>query len=476
MEADKLRIPVVALVDSAMPLDLFKRVAYPVPAKDSAQFVYLFCNLITKTFLLEQKKIAKDDSTSKTDKREQVERIEESKLPKDELVVVSYESLAPISRDTEEIKELLDKLVVLKFNGALGTEMGFNGPKSGIEVCNGLTHLDLIVNQIESLNSKFGCDVSLLLMNTVKTHDDTAKVLEKYPKSNIVMLKSSGGQTGENELYPSDYSAVFLSLMKSGTLDVLLLQDKEYILVVGSDNVAAVIDPKILNHLIQNKVEYSMEVTPTTLLDMDSSILNSRQQNFQLSEIAWSSAQHTDKFKLIDTRSLWVNLRAIKRLVDTDALKIDNFSVSKGGDSDQIPLPETAAGSAIRFFDRVIGINVPQSHFLPMNATSDLLLLQSDLYTCDEGILVRNINRTNPVNPSIDLGPEFGKVSDFLSRFKSIPSIVELDNLKVTGDVWFGADITLKGRVNINAKPGIKLEIPDGVVLHNKDINDPEDI
>ena len=40
-----------------MPLDAFKKIAYPVPAKDSVQFVYLFCNLITKTFLYEQKKM-----------------------------------------------------------------------------------------------------------------------------------------------------------------------------------------------------------------------------------------------------------------------------------------------------------------------------------------------------------------------------------------------------------------------------------
>lgn len=38
------------------------------------------------------------------------------------------------------------------------------------------------------------------------------------------------------------------------------------------------------------------------------------------------------------------------------------------------------------------------------------VLLQSDLYTCDEGVLVRNIARTNPENPVIELGPEFEKV------------------------------------------------------------------
>lgn len=36
------------------------------------------------------------------------------------------------------------------------------------------------------------------------------------------------------------------------------------------------------------------------------------------------------------------------------------------------------------------------------------------------------------------------QVSDFLSRFKSIPSIIELNSFKVNGDVWFGTDITLK--------------------------------
>lgn len=31
-----------------------------------------------------------------------------------------------------------------------------------------------------------------------------------------------------------------------------------------------------------------------------------------------------------------------------------------------------------------------------------------------------------------------------MGRFKSIPSIVELDSLKVAGDVWFGAGVILK--------------------------------
>lgn len=37
-------------------------------------------------------------------------------------------------------------------------------------------------------------------------------------------------------------------------------------------------------------------------------------------------------------------------------------------------------------------------------------ILQSDLYTLNDGFVTRNPARANPANPSIDLGPEFKKV------------------------------------------------------------------
>lgn len=44
---------------------------------------------------------------------------------------------------------MLDKLVVLKLNGGLGTTMGCTGPKSVISVRSEFTFLDLTVQQIE---------------------------------------------------------------------------------------------------------------------------------------------------------------------------------------------------------------------------------------------------------------------------------------------------------------------------------------
>jgi UTP--glucose-1-phosphate uridylyltransferase len=50
-------------------------------------------------------------------------------------------------------ENLLDKLAVLKLNGGLGTTMGCVGPKSIIEVRDGMSFLDLTVRQIEVLSA-----------------------------------------------------------------------------------------------------------------------------------------------------------------------------------------------------------------------------------------------------------------------------------------------------------------------------------
>lgn len=36
------------------------------------------------------------------------------------------------------------------------------------------------------------------------------------------------------------------------------------------------------------------------------------------------------------------------------------------------------------------------------------------------------------------------QVQEYLKRFQGIPDLLELDHLTVSGDVWFGKDVTLK--------------------------------
>ncbi|KAL9355191.1 hypothetical protein Peur_053161 [Populus x canadensis] len=122
--------------------------------------------------------------------------------------------------------------------------------RSGIEVCNGLTFLDLIVIQIENLNNKYGCSVPLFLMNPFNTHDDTQKIIEKHSNSNIeihtfnqsqyprlvaddFVPMPSKGHTDKDGWYPPGHGDVFPSLKNSGKLDALLSRGKEYVFVAN---------------------------------------------------------------------------------------------------------------------------------------------------------------------------------------------------------------------------------------------------
>ena len=57
LEADRSLIPIASLVDSTIPCEFYKRINYPIPANDPILFVYLFRHSITKTVILERKRI-----------------------------------------------------------------------------------------------------------------------------------------------------------------------------------------------------------------------------------------------------------------------------------------------------------------------------------------------------------------------------------------------------------------------------------
>ena len=60
------------------------------------------------------------------------------------------------------------------------------------------------------------------------------------------------------------------------------------------------------------------------------------------------------------------------------------------------------------------------------------------------------------------------QLDQYEARFKTIPNILELDHLTVSGDVTFGTNVTLKGTVIIVAETGSRIDIPDGSLLENK--------
>ena len=82
----------------------------------------------------------------------------------------------------------MEKLVVVKLNGGLGTSMGCKGPKSVIPVRNDLTFLDLTVQQIEHLNKVYDADVPLVLMNSFNTDEETHKIIKRYTGFRVRIL------------------------------------------------------------------------------------------------------------------------------------------------------------------------------------------------------------------------------------------------------------------------------------------------
>ena len=73
-------------------------------------------------------------------------------------------------------KDMLEKAVVIKLNGGLGTSMGMDKPKGLLEVKNSLTFLDITVRQ----NRKPGPGVPVVFMNSFYTRNDTLAALLPY--------------------------------------------------------------------------------------------------------------------------------------------------------------------------------------------------------------------------------------------------------------------------------------------------------
>ena len=405
--------------------------------------------------------------------------------------VVDYNDLA-----NSDSVDFLKKLAVIKLNGGLGTSMGCVGPKSVIEVRDGMSFLDLSVRQIEYLNRTYKVNVPFVLMNSFNTDEDTQNIIKKYEGHNIDILtfnqsryprilkdsllpapKSYNSQI--SDWYPPGHGDVFESLYNSGILDKLIERGVEIVFLSNADNLGAVVDLRILQHMVQTDAEYIMELTDKTKADVKGGTIIDYEGSVRLLEIAQVPKEHTNefksikKFKYFNTNNIWLNLKAIKRVVENDELAMEiipnskSIPADKKGESDiSIIQLETAVGAAIRHFKNAHGVNVPRRRFLPVKTCSDLMLVKSDLYSLQHGQLVMHQDRFGPA-PLIKLGNDFKKVSDFQKRIPSIPKILELDHLTITGAVNLGRGVVLKGTVIIVATEGSTIDVPPGSVLEN---------
>uniref|UniRef100_A0A0K0EPH3 UTP--glucose-1-phosphate uridylyltransferase n=1 Tax=Strongyloides stercoralis TaxID=6248 RepID=A0A0K0EPH3_STRER len=414
---------------------------------------------------------------------------DEIKNIKDE-IKIDYNDLADVNGMTE-VKEVLSKVAVIKLNGGLGTTMGCKGPKSLIPVKEGKTFLEIAVLQNKALNSRYGSNVPVYLLNSFNTereienfkHSMRGKIdfkvfnQSKCPRifeDTLMPVPSSYDDCNDEAWYPPGHGNILHSLVNTGIIDNLLKEGREIAFISNIDNTGAYVDIKIAKTMVDDKADYIMEVTDKTTLDTKGGTLIEINDHIMHLEMPQVPKNHIDdfcslnKFKIFNTNNIWINLRKVKEKIDTIKMEIivNKKKLKNGRNVIQL---ETSIGGAIRNFERSLAVHVDRHRFLPVKKTQDLMGIMSNLYTMDENFILRLVeNRPIKMAPTIKLSSEFDYVSEFQKRMPNIPNIKDLIRLTIKGDVTFGKDVTLKGDVIIVADKNSSLHITQGSVIENK--------
>lgn len=391
-------------------------------------------------------------------------------------------------------REAVERTVIIKLNGGLGTGMGLVGPKSLLVVKQELTFLDIIARQA------MGIGAPLLLMNSFVTDADSLAALSNYPALRGVLPQSFlqhkqpkvVAETLEPASWPADpdlewcppgHGDLYISLVTSGMLDRLLATGFEYAFISNADNLGAVLDLNILGYFVANRLPFLMEVADRTPADRKGGHLaRLRDGQLVLREIAqcppedMAAFQDIDRHRYFNTNNLWLHLPTLKRvLIERDYRlglpMIRNRKTIDPRDPNSIPVfqLETAMGSAIAVFAEAEAIRVPRSRFAPVKRTDDLLAVRSDAYLLTEDHRVVLASERGGVPPTVELDDAYYRfVGDLDRHFPAgAPSLRCCERLKVDGEFEFGRDVALRGVVHFSNPGGPCRIVPDGLVVEN---------
>jgi len=394
--------------------------------------------------------------------------------------------------DTEKHAKYTAQTVVIKLNGGLGTGMGLQKAKSLLEVKEGQTFLDLIVQQNNFLCEDTGVDVKFLLMNSFSTSKDTNTFLQKYEKykksEEVEMLQNFSPKVLQESLEPASDPAnsalewcppghgdIYTALYGSGWLDKLLAQGVKYAFISNSDNLGAFINPGLLTYFAESNAPFLMEVTRRTPADKKGGHLATRKSDGQLllREVAQCPDADLDTFQDIDTHkyfntnNLWLRLDLLKEVMDQQGgvLPLPVITNKKTLNPRDASSPgvyqlETAMGAAIECFKGAAAVCVPRRRFAPVKTTSDLLNLRSDAYETHPNGRVMLLPERNGIPPLIKLSKNY-KFVDQMELLGS-PSLKEAKSLTVDGKIAFQPGVIIKGDVTFTNTSDTVFEVPAG--------------
>ncbi|MCB9259618.1 MAG: UTP--glucose-1-phosphate uridylyltransferase [Ignavibacteriales bacterium] len=392
------------------------------------------------------------------------------------LPVDNLESLENLSDNYQDQgNAVLQKSVLIKLNGGLGTSMGLSEAKSLLKIKNEFTFLDIIAKQTEYSKTP------LVLMNSFNTQKKSLELLNKYSqlKSNIPLdflqhkipkicaetyKPISYSENSELEWCPPGHGEIYTALVTSGMLRTLLENNIEYAFISNSDNLGAAIDLKILGYVSQNNFPFLMEVADRTEADKKGGHL-AKLSNGQLilreaaqcPENDINDFQNIQKHKYFNTNNIWINLKALKKLMEENnnilglPMIVNKKTVNpREPKSAKVFQLETAMGSAISTIKSATALVVPRTRFAPVKTTEDLLAVRSDNYilTEDFRVVVNPERKLKPLKISLDSN-YYKLVDDLDNRIPNPPSLVQCEELTIKGNFKFGSNIKIVGKVKL---------------------------
>jgi UTP--glucose-1-phosphate uridylyltransferase len=406
--------------------------------------------------------------------------------------------------DVQELDELpdadapVDRALVIKLNGGLGTSMGMTRAKSLIEAKDGLSFLDVVARQVIELRRRTGARLPLVLMNSFYTRDESLEALgahreldsdvppdfvqNKEPKVLVDGLgPAEWPQDRSLEWAPPGHGDLYTALLTSGMLERLREAGYRWAFVSNSDNLGAVLDPRILAWVAAEEIPFAMEVTGRTEADRKGGHIARRKdgryvlrETAQTPEEDLEALQDIGRHRYVNTNNLWVDLDALARVMEERGgvlglpLIVNQKTLDPAdGSTPPVYQLETAMGAAIGVFEGARPVNVPRTRFSPVKTTEDLLALRSDAYVLTDDARVELDPRRDGTPPVVDLDDDhFKLLRDFDARFPAgAPSLVDCERIAVEGDVHFGRDVVARGRVRVHQEGTEPLEIADGTVL-----------
>ncbi len=399
-----------------------------------------------------------------------------------------------LSAQHEDIgKRQLAHTVLLKLNGGLGTSMGMEQAKSLIRLKQGYRFLDIIARH--ALHAQ----LRLVLMNSRHTRMDSIHALEKYPELHdpeipLDFIQHSVPKINQADLGPASFPGnrelewcppghgdIYIALLTSGMLARLLAAGYRYAFISNADNLGATIHPGLLGYLVEQGLSFLMEVTDRTDMDKKGGHLAyEKGRGLILREAAQCPEEDRNAFQDIarhryfNTNNLWINLQRLgdmlkaKGNIPSLPLIVNRKRLDpKDPESAPVFQLESAMGAAISVLPNTRAICVPRSRFVPVKTTNELLLVRSDLYelSANKDTLERKTQQASLPPIKLDAG-YYQLIDDFEARFRhGIPSLLQCRGLEIKGDVLFGKNTSIKGKVTLRNHSHRQIKIPDDTTI-----------